>query len=126
MTNIIILVLLIFFAALAIANIIKRMKYGSSCCGSQETLPEKNKVRDKNKSHYDFTYLLTVDGMHCVNCVRRVENALNGKEGVWATVNLQDKSVLVYSKTQQSKEEFTRTINDTGYTLINVEDKSGK
>jgi copper chaperone CopZ len=36
--------------------------------------------------------------MHCSNCARRVENALNKTEGRWATVDLADKEVRLYSK----------------------------
>ena len=116
-TTIIIFVLAIIVVC-AILSIRKRIKYGSSCCGTHDAAPKKIRVRDKNKSHYPYTYTLAVDGMHCSNCARRVENALNSKEGVWAKVNLEKKTVLVRSKNPLEESELSKIISDTGYTVI--------
>ena len=116
-TAIVILVLAIIVLC-AILSIRKRIKYGSSCCGTHDAAPKKCKVSDKNKSHYPYAYTLTIDGMHCSNCARRVENDLNSKEGVWATVKLDSKSVLVRSKNPLEEAELSKVINETGYTLI--------
>ena len=116
-TTIVIFVLAIIVVC-AILSIRKRIKYGSACCGTHDAAPKKIKVKDKNKSHYTNTYPLTVDGMHCSNCARRVENALNAKEGVWASVKLENNTVLVRSKSQLEWAELSKIISDTGYTLI--------
>ena len=116
-TTIVIFVLAIIVVC-AILSIRKRIKYGSSCCGTHDAAPKKIKVKDKNKAHYPYTYTLTVDGMHCSNCARRVENALNAKEGVWANVKLENNTVLVRSKSQLEWAELSKVISDTGYTLI--------
>ena len=118
-TTIVIFVLAIIVVC-AILSIRKRIKYGSSCCGTHDAAPKKIKVKDKNKAHYPYTYTLTVDGMHCSNCARRVENALNSKDGVWAKVNLEKKSVLVRAKSQLKWEDFSTLINEAGYTLIEL------
>ena len=116
-TTIIIFVLAIIVVC-AILSIRKRIKYGSACCGTHDAAPKKIKVKDKNKAHYPYTYTLTVDGMHCSNCARRVENALNSKDGVWAKVNLEKKSVLVRAKSQLKWEDFSTVITKAGYTFI--------
>ena len=116
-TTIVIFVLAIIVVC-AILSIRKRIKYGSACCGTHDAAPKKIKVKDKNKTHYPYTYTLTVDGMHCSNCARRVENTLNSKEGVWAKVNLENKSVLVRAKSQLKWEDFSTLITKAGYTLI--------
>ena len=112
---ILVLVIIVLFAILSIR---KRIKYGSACCGTRDAAPAKIRVRDKNKAHYPFTYTLTVDGMHCSNCARRIENALNSKNGVWAKVNLENKSVLVRSKSPLEESELSKAISDIGYTVI--------
>ena len=104
----------------AILSLRKRIKYGSSCCGTHDAAPSKIRVMDKNKSHYRYTYTLSVDGMHCSNCARRVENALNSKDGVWATVRLEDKSVLVRSKNPLESREISSLISLEGYTLLEM------
>ena len=104
----------------AILSIRKRIKYGSSCCGTHDAAPAKIRVRDKNKAHYPYTYTLIVDGMHCSNCARRVENALNSKDCLWAKVNLENKSVLVRAKNQLKWEDLSPIISAEGYTLIEL------
>ena len=116
-TTIVIFVLAIIVVC-SILSIRKRIKYGSACCGTHDAAPKKIKVKDKNKAHYPYTYTLTVDGMHCSNCARRVENALNSKDGVWAKVNLENKSVQVRSKSELKSEDFSTLITKAGYTLI--------
>ena len=116
-TAIVILVLAIIVVC-AILSTRKRIKYGSACCGTHDAAPKKIRVRDKNKAHYPYTCTLTVDGMHCSNCARRIENALNSKEGVWAKVNLENKTVLVRSKNSLEESELSKIISDAGYTVI--------
>lgn len=118
MGTIIVLLVLAIIVLCAILSIRKRIKYGSSCCGTHDAAPKKIKVKDKNKAHYPYTYTLTVDGMHCSNCARRVENALNSKHGVWASVKLENNTVLVRSKNPMKGEDFSTVITNAGYTLI--------
>jgi len=114
----IIILVLIAIIIFAIFSIRKRIKYGSACCGTHDAAPTKVRVSDKNKSHYPYTYTLTVDGMHCSNCARHVENALNAKGGVWATVKLENKTVIVRSKNPLQQEDLSPVISAEGYTLI--------
>ena len=118
-TAIIIFVLIVIILC-AILSIRKRIKYGSACCGTHDAAPKKIRVRDKNKSHYPYTYILTVDGMHCSNCATHVENALNSKEGVWAIVKLENNTVLVRSKNTLEWDDISPIISHEGYTLIKL------
>ena len=118
-TAIIIFVLIVIILC-AILSIRKRIKYGSACCGTHDAAPKKIRVRDKNKSHYPYTYILTVNGMHCSNCATHVENALNSKEGVWATVKLENNTVLVRSKNTLEWDDISPIISHEGYTLIKL------
>ena len=114
----IIILVLVTIVVCAILSTRKRIKYGSACCGTHDAAPAKIRVYDKNKAHYPYTYTLIVDGMHCSNCARRIENALNSKEGVWAKVNLENKTVLVRSKNSLNASDLSKTISDVGYTVI--------
>ena len=120
MGNIIIIFILLVIVVLALGSIKKRIKYGSACCGTRDAAPAKIKVRDKNKSHYPFVYMMTVDGMVCSNCARHVENALNSKDGLWAKVNIEKKNVTVRAKAEVKEEEFSRIIRDAGYTMMDI------
>ena len=116
----IITLILIAIIIFAILSIIKRIKYGSACCGTHDAAPKKIRVKDKNKSHYPYTYTLNVDGMHCSNCARHVENALNSKDGIWAIVKLENNTVLVRSKNPLEWDELSPVISKAGYTLIKL------
>ena len=121
MGTVIVILVLIAIIICAIFSIRKRIKYGSACCGTHDAAPKKIRVRDKNKSHYPYTYSLDVDGMHCSNCARHVENALNAKEGVWAIVKLETNSVLVRSKFPLEWKDLSPVISEEGYTLIKLD-----
>ena len=103
-TAIIIFVLIVIILC-AILSIRKRIKYGSACCGTHDAAPKKIRVQDKNKSHYPYTYILTVDGMHCSNC---------------ATVKLENNTVLVRSKNTLEWDDLSPLISHEGYTLIKL------
>ena len=120
MGTVIITLILIAIIIFAILSIIKRIKYGSACCGTHDAAPKKIRVKDKNKSHYPYTYTLNVDGMHCSNCARHVENALNSKDGIWAIVKLENNTVLVRSKNPLEWDELSPVISKAGYTLIKL------
>ena len=120
MGTIIVLLVLAIIVLCAILSIRKRIKYGSACCGTRDAAPKKIRVKDKNKSHYPYTYTLNVDGMHCSNCARHVENALNSKDGIWAIVKLENNTVLVRSKNPLEWDELSPVISKAGYTLIKL------
>ena len=44
-----VIAILAVVVVLAVLGIIKRIKYGSSCCGEKDAAPAKVKVKDKNK-----------------------------------------------------------------------------
>ena len=117
MGSILIIAVLVVIILFAVKSVIHRIRHGSACCGERDAPQKKIKVKDKNKDHYPFHYILTVDGMHCSNCTRNVENALNSLDGIWATADLQDKEVIVLSKTIRENSELERIVAQAGYTV---------
>ena len=118
MGTIVLCLILTVLVAFAINSVKKRIRFGSACCGTHDPLPKKIRVVDKDISHYPYCYTLTVDGMHCSNCVRHVENALNTLDGIWATVNLADKSALVRAKIPLVEKELSQIVAGAEYTVI--------
>ena len=88
MGTILVAALLSLVFVYAIYSYVRKLRQGGGCCGGHEPAEKKVKVADRDKRHYPYTVTLTVDGMTCGNCVRRVENALNRLDGVWAEVDL--------------------------------------
>ena len=118
MGTVIITLILLLIAALAVKSVIHRIRHGSSCCGERDAPEKKIKVLDKDKSNYPYRYVISVDGMHCSNCTRRVENALNSLDGLWAKANLEKKYVSVLSKKEVDEKFLTSQISGAGYTVL--------
>lgn len=118
MGDAVVIIVLLGIVALAVLGTIKRIRYGSSCCGEKTPPPKKVKVKDRNKASYPFVYRLKVDGMHCANCARRVENAINSLEGCWAVVDLGMKEVTLRTKRETTEQDMSAVIAKAGYTVI--------
>ena len=117
MGNAIITAILILIVAAAVYGTVRRVRYGSACCGTKTPAEKRIKVKDKNTANYSYRYLLDVDGMHCSNCARRIENALNKTEGRWATADVAGKQVNLLSKHEETESEISETISRAGYTM---------
>lgn len=102
MTNsiweIVIIILLADAIAWAVIRIVKKSKRGGGCCGEHEAAEKSVAIKDKNKSHYPYCVDLSISGMICSNCAKRVENALNSIEGAWATVDKNTNTAHVLTK----------------------------
>ncbi len=112
-------IVLIVFAVFVIKSYSKKL--ASGCCGGGDA-EKKVKVADKNRSHYPYAAVLTVDGMMCAACETRVENALNAIDGVWAKASSSDGKVEVLMKSPVDEDTLRRTVNELGvYTLMKAE-----
>ena len=116
--NVLIVLILIVIIALAVYGTVKRIRFGSPCCGTKEAPARKVKVRDRNKAHYPYRYVLSIDGMHCSNCARRIENAFNKTEGRWAVADLGRKELKLLSKQEERESELISLTAAAGYTMI--------
>ena len=64
---------------------------------------------------------MKIDGMHCSNCVRFVENALNAVEGLWVTVSLEKKEARILAKAQMEQKFLDKIVLNAGYTPLSFE-----
>lgn len=120
MSTAILCILLIVIVVFGLRSYLKRLTSG--CCGaSPQPGVKKNKVRDRDKSHYPYRVLLKVDGMSCGVCAARVENALNAMDGVWAQVDLGEEQADVRMKTEYGDQELKAAVRAAGYTVYRVE-----
>ena len=113
----------VFYGLLAVAFIAfvvlvirsYRKKLASGCCGASDESVKKNKVADKDKSHYPYEKTLVVDGMVCKNCSARLD-------GVWAEADVSSGRVTVRMKREIEDKVLKKTVNDIGaYTVMKVE-----
>ena len=117
--------IIIICAALLIAFAVYRTvqkfrgKAKRSCCGTPAVKTVKQ-VEDTDESHYPYRYTLSIEGMHCSNCARTVENELNSMEGVWGRVNLGRGEASVLAKTERTREDFEQVLSLKDYTVTGL------
>lgn len=75
---------------------------------------------DNNQSEpKDFHKDIQIGGMTCVNCARRVEQALQKIEGVkFASVNLATDTAFLISEREISSQEIKAAVESTGYQVL--------
>ena len=118
MGNAIITAILILIVAAAVYGTVRRIRYGSACCGTKTPAEKRIKVKDKNTANYPYRYLLDVDGMHCSNCARRIENTFNRTEGRWAVADVGQKQLRLLSKHEEKESDLISLTAQAGYTMI--------
>jgi copper chaperone len=59
---------------------------------------------------------LSIEGMHCDACVRRVTNALNGVEGVRVESVEVDSANVVFDAATVAPEQIAAVVNRIGFT----------
>lgn len=119
--NIIIGLILAAVIAWALWRTIRRARRGSACCGEREGPEARVRVADRDRSHYPYEAVMTIGGMTCENCARRVENALNRLEGVWATVSIDSRRAGVRCKTAPSEAALREAVRAAGYVVTEFE-----
>ncbi len=113
--NAVLVLLLILIIAWAGVQTFRKLQKGGGCCGEHAAAEKRVAVADRNKSHYPFRISLQIGGMTCENCARRVENALNRLDGVWAAVSIGSRSAEVLCKSEPDEALFRDTVREAGY-----------
>lgn len=118
MANVAIVCVLAVVVVAAVLVVRRRATKGSACCGEHEAAPARVRVSDRNKAHYPHQTTLSIGGMTCGNCATRVENALNGLPGTWATVSIADKTALVRTKDEPDVDAMRSAVVGAGYVVL--------
>ncbi len=70
--------------------------------------------------------IIQVEGMHCPNCAKAVENALSAIDGVSkAKVDLQKKTVTATMKTEVDDKLLVEAISEKGFEVGEITIKEG-
>ncbi len=118
MGNVIIITVLILIVTYAIYSTVRRIRFGSSCCGEKTPPDKKVRVKDRNKTNYPYKYELKIDGMHCPNCARRIENAFNSTDGRWARADIANNEVMLLSKHEETQRDLSDVVSSAGYVML--------
>ena len=124
MANGIIAAALAVLIAWAVLRVRQRAAKGSACCGERQETVKKTAVSDRNRSHYPYTVEMQIGGMTCQNCERRVENGLNARDGVWASVKLDTHSAQVLCKEMPDEQVLRQAVREAGYVVTNFARKN--
>ncbi len=110
-------IIVIVAAVIAIAGFISYKRYtkGSSCCGELEKAEKSISVKGRKKSEYPYKTELSISGMTCINCARRIENALNRSEDILAKVDLGKNLAYIRTKNEPDVKKLCSTIAEAGY-----------
>ena len=112
--------LLIVLIAILVIMMSTKLTKGSSCCGTKEPPVKRIKPSDSDTSHYPHTYELKVEGMVCVNCAIRVENAFISQGDMIAKADAMSKEVRLWSKRELSRQDAASIVSEAGYTLLDI------
>lgn len=112
----IIIAILLVIILLAVLRAVKHFR-GGGCCGSGG-----GTIRDKKtlSGPQIGEKLMHIDGMHCVNCEIRVQNALNHLEGVACRVSWKKKTAVVAMSCDIPDETLKATVEKLGYRVNGI------
>lgn len=116
MENIVIIVILAVIVAVAALRAVKHFR-GGGCCGSKG-----GTIRDKKalSAPKIGEKTMIIEGMHCVNCEIRVENALNRLDGVACKVDWKKKKATVEYSAEPSDELLRQTVERLDYQVAEI------
>ena len=113
---VIILVVILFFA---IKNSIPHFRGEGGCCGGSG---KEKLIKPAKLEKIIATKIITIDGMRCENCHRRVQNALNSIDGVNAKVNGEKKQAVVKLGREIEDSELEKLVSGLGYKVTSIID----
>ena len=104
----------------AVAGLVR----GQSCCTDGEkrghTRTRTPVVSDTDESHYPYAIDLPIGGMSCEGCAANVAAALNGIEGTWSTVDLDERTAHVRSKRPIDEAACEAAVRAAGYYVVKL------
>ena len=90
---------------------------------SRETLEIDNHTNNQlTKETTTMKKVMKIEGMMCPHCQNAVTKALNGLEGVTATVSLEDKAAYITTQGIVSNDAMKQVVIDGGYKVIELTD----
>lgn len=113
--TLLIIAVLAIIAAITVRNYRKQLKEGCCGAGGDNGPGEKVEPKDRDKSHYPYIADVKIEGMHCQNCVRKVENAVNRIDGAWAKVDLPTNSARILLKAPKLETQVRMAIANNDF-----------
>lgn len=110
MTDGIIIAILVVAIVVGLHSTAKHLAGKGGCCGGSDYKPRKKKL-----SQILYKKQFQVEGMHCENCKRRVEEVVNDFNGLAGSVNLKKKELTVSYAEEVEDEIIVERLRKAGY-----------
>ncbi|MBR1384947.1 MAG: heavy-metal-associated domain-containing protein [Ruminococcus sp.] len=123
MQEVMITILLAAAVIFAAYKTVMKFRKGGGCCGEHEQAEKSVDVRGRKKKDYPCQVRLRIYGMTCAGCARRVENALNSTDGIWARVDLNSNTATVRMRDRADESRLPVIAAKAGYRAEIVRDK---
>ena len=115
MINAVIILVMAVCVIAGIKSTVRHIKGEGGCCGGGCSTV-KIEPSDKNRKNYNFIAEVNVPDMTCPNCVAKISNALNSKDGIWVQkINLKTKKSTLLLKDFVTQEQIENIILQSGY-----------
>lgn len=112
MITVLIIAVVAVFLIIGVLSLHKRVTKG--CCDVSDDGNVSVRKVDENLKDYPYTKKVHVEGMHCDNCVKRVENAY-AEKGCYAQVSLKKQEAVVHMKQELPDEMLVAIPVRIGY-----------
>ncbi len=122
MATVIIVIVIVIFMVFAVKGTLKHLRGEGGCCGGG-SMP---RVKKQRLDQVAAVKCLKIEGMHCDNCRRRVENCLNQLEQVNARVNLEKKEAVVKLGAEVPEETLRTAVEKAGYQVTSITDRKSE
>lgn len=66
--------------------------------------------------------VIEIEGMHCMGCVKRVENALHEFDGAEVTVDLDGGKATIECASDVTDAALTEAVEDLGFDVTSIHD----
>ena len=109
--------ILVIVVVAALLGSKKHFKGEGGCCGGGGDV----KIKPKHLDTIVATKKLHIEGMSCVNCQNRIENALNGMAQVNAKASFKKGEAIVKLGAEVPEEELCEAVEKLGYKVTSIE-----
>ncbi len=116
MEDYIIIAIMVPIIGAGVRYTVKHFKKKGGCCSGGDYKPKKKKLTNVL---YQKTF--KVDGMHCENCKRRVEEIVNDIKGTMGKVSLKTGELIVSYAEAVDDEIIKSRIERAGYTVSSID-----
>ena len=117
----IVIAVLLVVTFIALRSTVKHLRGHGSCCGGADTVKFEEKTLD---TPIMMEKTVMIEGMHCINCQKSVENAFNRMEGVAAKAcHKEGKATLSLSR-ELTDTEIRLTVTNLGFAVTDIQTKT--